>query len=1684
MRVLRRSLTLIIYLVPLLTLVGFGVFFVRRFYQAAEADLTPILQNEASRLLKREVYIGKVTIQGGHAIIDDVRVAEGKTFAEKGALVEARQVILDFDLRKLLLEKDKTVPLIGTIRVLDPVGHLARDAQGQFNFADLLPREKTEPGRPTFGRLEIVNGTLRYEDDAIPKDKERPAQRLETRFTGLNGHAQYGADQRVEWVADAQETTGQVQHLHVIGSYDSTPRRLFLNIAADRLHLPLLNRFLPKDYGIAQGYGTGTGTVLYEPDSQGVPPMLFQTDIAVESGEVIAPQAREPVRNIRAHLTFSNTVNGGEGDAEFAGSRLHVALSALGTKNPVLHGEANGSGLQLQHILTALKLEDRVPALKPLTVQADVRARIAGTPDTLRVEASGPVGVRGSPVKGVDMPENGTLQVAFSGTLAKPQVVVTGNLPRVTYDRFEARNVALSAVYRGDQVGADFTALAAGGSVTGRVNVTPDGKKTAYRIEVEGRQLNLARVPMPPKVTKTLNLPKGGTLQGDTELDLTASGTLADTVPKLEARIRARDLRAGRYHLARAYLNLRTVGDNLLLRPLLLRDETGTLVLRGRTDLKRKTLALRLEADRLDMSRVAAMLPPAPTAKTNLSSLTGLIFLRNGSITGTWDDPRIGGQLQGYEIGVDRAKGVPLRLDYAATTLNGTRRRLSVENTQIFRFPAEIALNGDVRNPLAANAELSLDGSFQNLDIEELTELLATGEETGKKPLPFSGIARGPLAIRGTTRNPQVFSEQIVVENGTVHDYPFDRLTAALSYGAGEEGLLQLTDIDASALGAQLTGRARLDAQGRFAADARLIHLPLTLFQPALVAYALVKGEAGMELHATGSLENGKADNLKGTATLDTQGLTINGQDFGQLVGRIALAGDAIQAEELHLGEAENGIAFQQLRYHLNSEKFEARGTAAGIPMGLLQRALLQSPFLLNKTENTLLREVKSLSSPFGGTFNAAFEASGTRDDPTASLTWRTKKLLVEDQPVQTFTGAVRYAKGKTELTDAQLRADDTVVSAKGSFTPQENISAELEAHSIPLALLRRLLPNEPRLANLKGTTDYLYVDAAGKPEAPLVTVSLGVNDVRYADANLPGGEIHIEKIEIARATLGADPKRPTQKQGLNANELKVTVRERDNPALPNPNRPRYTITASGFVDFDWKNPAFTDETPFRLQVTVPRQGLGIVPTLAGAVPADLKGNIEGRFTAAGTLKEPKIEGSVLVDAERLQFASVNTALTGLRASLFFDGDRLRVDEFTARTDVGTRAKPIPGDPLILEGELPLREGIKTQKPLHLTGKRVLLAANPLPVVGSGRAYFEVASKQPNTPGIDLRVTGTLFKPDIRGEVHLRRSDFRLPDSYATPTQKGVGLPIQPTFNVEFFAEDEVRLSNAQLSATGRTEPGQPAVFKGMVEEGVFKPNLNGTLVIDKGTLAFPTARFAIQRGGKVTVRYPLYDTPQTADNESGLGINVDLTATTRLSATSVNNQRKRYTVTVDAHGPLNSNSQVKVTDPTDFIGNLNTQGLRLTFRSDPSDLALTSVGLQRKIIGLVAGESAIEGLLNGGGNVGTVLKTQAADIFSQSILPGLFERTGIGRALGFDEFDLDYSGRDNFSLRVSRQIVGPLYISYFRRFNGGTQDVTSADPANWEYKLSYRLRNNIQFSLTANDQRQNVFLVEGVFRF
>jgi hypothetical protein len=1756
----RRLLTFIIFALPLVLLgIMAGVVF-NRYWHTAERDLGPVLETEATNALGHEVKVGKVTIKGGFVTVDDVRVAEGKTMAERGEIAHARRVILDFDLRRILLSKDKLLPLFANADVIDPVAHVRRDAAGKWNFLDLFKPPKGPPGRPAVGTINVTNGTIFYEDAALPRNPKRPADPIKTQFAKIAGHVQLDGDRSATWEAKAFGPPDQIRFAKVLGTYEPATQRLFLRIDADRLSLPLLARFLPPDANLTTGLGSGQLTLLRSLDAQKKPIYDYQADATVLGATVVSSRLGEPVQGINAVATVANGMVTVKADSGFAGSKLHAEGTILGFSNPIVNGWASGSGVQLQRVLTALRVQDKMPILRQVQASANVKANVSGPLKAPIVTASGPIAVNGPLPGGAALGQEGSLQVSFSGSLQAPRLLVSGTLPVVRFKQVTARNVFLSAVYTPARVVADFSGQTAGGTVTGRADVTPAGAQTKYQVKARARGVNIAQVPV-----NWAKIGNGIKPSGLVNADIVAQGQGVQNVPLANAQVEVKNLRYDRWTAQSAHGRLRTAGNTVFLEPFTVRDSKGFAVVTGSADIKRQTLNLRAEADKLDVAKLQLALQDRikgqPLDATTQQELSGLLYLREGRITGTFKNPTLAGNVTGYDVGTDK-----LKADYVTASLHGNKDALTIDTGRAYQFPAAANVTGFIRSPLSKRPRVDLAGDFEDFSLLELARLAGSDQDV-------AGLAHGSFQVAGTLSQPEIQLPLVTVDGPRISDFDLQSLTVSAHYDpVQDKGTWFLDKLTAvrrrrrlpEAEWPTLTASGKLTNDKRFSVNANVTKIDLTMLDPYISDFVTITGSGELGGQLTGVIKDGKAEQVAGDLTARTTGLTVNEVNLGDLHGamanepaRFTVNQDVIASSDLLIGSRASGVYLTPgpnnapaLVYNRTTDDLRVNGEMLGISIDNLRKAITNSPYVATHPDSVAANWLKPITNPLEGTLGGRFAVTGTAKDPTTQFSWNSSQARVQGNNIQRFEGTVTFNRQRIDLANATLQADEALFNASGSIGPDEVLHGSVDSSSLPISLVNRWFPGHPYLKDLSGTAESVHIDADGKQTNPAVTVSLLLKDVvweetaavdpnKIGNAPLPapasklvptgaatipadttryvkrlnragqevllpttGRELWIASFDTSKITING----PANPGKISADNVHVTLREPDRipsdptkPRVPLAKPRQFLVYASGSSDFSWEKLDQLKDPRLDLVVNIPKQDikdvLALLPRLDNdqRVTEDINGNVEARIAVGGTPSNPRMTGTTSVTADKLRIAGRVTELHDISASLLFTGDTVRVREFTAyteTTDPKTHKLVRTQAPVQISGELALNDNAKAtpsvsfwppsvnsgSAALRLTASHVRFAENNLPGLTGARFSTDDTS-------IDLTMSGALLRPLIKGSVNIQQADIKMPDAFAEG-KPGPPPIFQPAFNVQVTLGDKVRILATPISAMIHTEPGQPVVLGGDVEGGdLTRLRLAGSLTIDSGVLAFPTARFTIARGGTVTLRYPF--TPLTGlSTAPTLGVIVDLTATTRITAASAADpgRQKRYTITVEAHGPINGSDPLEIVDANSFGGNtFGGRGLRLTFRADPPDLALSSAGLQRRIVGLIGGESAVQDLFSNRPDIGRIVRQQVTDILSQSFLPGLLEKLGLGQ--GFEEFTVDISQLNVFTLRLSRQLFGPIYLGYWRQLSGGSP-AAGLNQAMWEFKLSYRFKPQFQCSFTTGNQSTNAYLLEGVFKF
>jgi hypothetical protein len=1350
--------------------------------------------------------------------------------------------------------------------------------------------------------------------------------------------------------------------------------------------------------------------------------------------------------------------------AEWAGSKIQAAGTIAGWKKPLLRASVKASNLQLQRLLAAAKLQRRFPELRWVQALGECDLNVSGPMDRVIISAFGPITVWGRLPNGPSFPQPARMQWALLGSLKAPSLRITGLLPQVRYERYVAQNLWLVGFYTGRHAAADFRAHMAGGNVAGRVELWPHGGRSRYVLLARARRVDLAQLPLETEK------PIGGIVN----MDLRAQGRGDKHLPDGVAKVEVYGLKYNKQTLDTIHALLRSTGNMVWVDPLTVQDMQGTAVVHGEVDVARKRLNLRFAADQMDLSRLALI----ELAKQHISP-QGYLYVRDGYITGSWENPTLEAMVHAFQLGMEG-----YTLDYARARIRGDKSVLSLEEGIALRLPASLRFSGTFRQLLEKEPELSLRADFDNMELRDLVRL------TGSS-ISIAGTARGHVEVEGKVAEPHIAIRPLSVETASVGFIDFDRMSGAMRFDPSQAGgTWFLTDLEAASEKMQWKAWASLTSDGHFAIRDISLNADLDLLKPYISEYVTVTGQLGATGQLEGIFQGGTAGDLRGSLSLQTSGLTLNHQWLGELKGTLNLHGDNVFSNDFALGTQETGIYLSTpakgspaaFSYDRKQNTFMLDGKIRGLRVENLGHLLLQSPYLARTSEKESPNTLEQVFRSFTGALNGVFHVAGPVADPEARIAWSGEGLLFEGQPVQQFTGTALWSRKVLTLEQATLRAKDAALTVDGTLVWNQSLFGTLELDNFSLDQLQRWLPGQKELEALKGTVDKIDAQIAGTPSQPEVTASINLSHVAWQDERvLEGRKIAVEDISIAKAVI--------REGQIEAQNIQLALRgsqpssSHATSSTLGKESPRYEAHASGNIAFHWQAPHFGEDPALNLNILIRNQGLGILTAFVPTATSELEGTLNASFTWSGTFKNPQLEGSLEINAERLRFAGMSTVVSDLHAAFALTGDSVRIvrneqtgqEKATARLQIISphdRNALLISEPIEMSGELALRPEV-SQPGFRITTERAIVAEAPLPFLGSGRVVAELATK-------DLQVTGTVLAPHIRGTLrvikprYIGRADFQMPDP-AKEALAGPPLPIKPRFDVKLVTEDPVRIRATQLTAFVQTSSREPLTFTGDLDN----PNLSGTLLIEKGTLLFPTARFTIQPGGQVRLRYPYY----MAGNftEPILGVLLNVQATTRLTARSVTGVQRRYTITVEAEGPLYSRAPLQVQSPDLFSPGLpGARGLRLTFTADPPDLALSAAGLERRVIGLLGGQEAIEGLFQQP-HVGEVIGQQLAEMLTGSLLPEWFEHSGIARALGLEEFTLEYAGLNIGAVRLSSHLTDRFEISYWRRLVGTNTPLYGQA---WLLKLSYQLGGRTHFSWTIDDRNTNAFLLEGVFRY
>jgi TamB, inner membrane protein subunit of TAM complex len=1641
--------------------IGAAALYGYRRLRAIYDNLGPILVQQLRQQVGREVAIRHVDAsRPGHLVLEGIAIARQKRLAE-GQLARVQRIDVYYGFWRLVWSLGDPIGSVSEIGVESPWLFLERDRAGRLNIQDLFrPRPGAKP--TTFrGRIIVRNGALTFQD----YHTRLPQLPAVNRAAGLAGWVEFVTFPEMNLGLAGRVVGPRAGPFRASGYIDSQRGRWLVTAHAADADAAYWSAyfFQSPDVRITGGRADASLSVSRQAAAPVVGPaapvsIQYSALLAGRGLVIQSPRLAAPIRDASGTAQIDPTGLSLRGAGRLAGIPLTLQGRVLGLAAPSVPNAAPVTALTLSVQVSAPSVT--LAALRRVMPRLAVPRGVADVaPAAVEATVTGPAS---------DFSAFGTLRLASLRAAGRP-----------------VRDVSVGWRYHAGVV--NLTDARAAGVVSLQAQGWLDLRARPIQLYVSGTAEGIALA----QWVNTPRLKLGGLGRGRFALfgpPDSLSGQAAFEVAPLRVNRASYDRAVGRVRLRRGLIEVRALS---------IIDPAGTGLVSGTIQPGGK-LALGVRASGLQIQPLLAPYVKAPPR--------GTAFFW-GQIGGTTTQPRLTGNLQLYG-----ARFGAYRVDYVEGEITATPQAIATENLVARLYPASIALRGTVRDLRAPSPAIDMVADVDALSVGQA--LLALHRQA-----PVSGMIQAQLRIGGTLAQPAA-SGSVHVADVVARGYELGALDAQVRLTKERFEITQLSGgtqgltIDGSASvilagaagapeplhplappppagGAKGTRRSGQRPSYPIQAALTLRHLDLALFNAEVAPYGTLGGGLDeLTVSATGTLASPVA-----RAELKANRITFNGEPLSGLHAALGWSdgGATVQDAEVRLGEG--AIRVPSATWQRPERpavggpprpQLTARVRLDRLPLARLLSVMRNSAYLGTPRGASLLAALSNIPPSLTGTLNADVDVvpGGTQPRVVASvaipdLTLPTVLVEREEQAspsaspvtpapappqeplVLAATGRATYEAGLLDLSALEITRDSSALRAQGTVlmpgaadrqtgrpVPDGNLHVQVDALSLPLRALATFVP---ALYPTAGVGD-VHVDAEGSLRAPLIRASADVDNPMIA--GLPFTKLSFPLLSVANGEVVIEGARLSRvhPDGVHQVTLEGSLPFRWQPLGIPPNRPRNLQVRLEPQELDILNDLAKLENP-RSPLARFAQALGRLK--------NIRGNMEASVTLAGTAEKPQDSGDFRLSGVSFGLPSTQSQFKNINVHLAFRGDQVTLEQFAGESSSGGSFTVAGRINMGLRGGAAGGGGGPLD--LALTLRDFKFVERNLTQYLNERIESTMRSVDRNRPTeiAPIRITGDFRTPAVTGTVALRNTTLGLPATFPEPPRERTPPIINPTLDLVLVIGQNCQIRNPAIQAqvNGRLP------ITGTLEE----PQVRGRLLVDRGTLTFPTARFRIS--GEIEVAYL-----------PGLGadapapMRVDLTATARMTGRDpATGGTQAYNITLTAQGPLAPVTSAQGTGTFGQTADLSGRrvgGLNIQATSDPP---LS----QSQILAMIGNVQVVEGILAGGSNVQDVLRQEFEQALTASVVPALFQpfESRIEQALGLEEFGLDFVYREPVQLRIGRRLFDGFYGSYARAL-GVSQERYRLD---LYYKISDRLR--IGYRLEEPYADRSIFL-SGTHRF
>jgi hypothetical protein len=313
--------------------------------------------------------------------------------------------------------------------------------------------------------------------------------------------------------------------------------------------------------------------------------------------------------------------------------------------------------------------------------------------------------------------------------------------------------------------------------------------------------------------------------------------------------------------------------------------------------------------------------------------------------------------------------------------------------------------------------------------------------------------------------------------------------------------------------------------------------------------------------------------------------------------------------------------------------------------------------------------------------------------------------------------------------------------------------------------------------------------------------------------------------------------------------------------------------------------------------------------------------------------------------------------------------------------------------------------------------------------------YDEDAKARINS---ELKITGQIKSPVVSGNVSIPSGFVSLghpgkPEPVPAPAH----ATLNPAFNVNVSLGKDMVFVSGQVKA--------PLYGKISVAGTLATPAVDGEIDISDGSISFPMSQLRLMPGSVMAVHLSSVQRAPVMLDFKAQGQIVDINSF---------GQRKRYAITMESKGPMDS--------------------LSSTFTSSPTGLS------SERIVSLLTGQGQLEWLFAKGREKD--VSQEIGGIVSAAMAPGVFHpiEQAFQTMFGLDQIGLNVPYTGTVQVTLGNPIWDNGYLSYSQYLGPRPEYEESL----YELKLSQKLSESLDLYIKTEQEHRSTIGMEGKVRF